>query len=72
MIDPADTAVLRSRLVALRDDALRQLIEGEHLDAGSLRLFNDAVAALAALDADANVAAESAVTSPNLRHGGEC
>ena len=44
---------LRSRLLALRADALRQLAALDHLDGGFLRLLGDANAALAALDSDA-------------------
>src|SRR5215204_4045920 len=54
-----DTAAPRDRLVALRDDALRQLAEADVIDAGLLALVAHVGAALAALDA----AQESAATS---------
>jgi|SRR5580700_6872935 hypothetical protein len=41
---------LRSRLIELCDDALRQLDEANVLDGGLLRLLGDANAALAAID----------------------
>jgi hypothetical protein len=44
---------LRSRLLVLRRDALRQLAEGETLDGGLLRLVADAGVMLAALEEEA-------------------
>jgi len=44
-----DVAVLRGRLLALRDDALRQLAATDPPDAGLLRLAADATVVLAAL-----------------------
>lgn len=49
---PDTATALRDRLLALRRDALRQLAEGDHVDAGLLRLVADAGACLAALDTD--------------------
>jgi hypothetical protein len=49
-LDP--TAVLRTRLLALRADLLRKLGEADHLDAGLLALLADTETVLAALDAE--------------------
>ena len=49
----------RARLAALRDDALRQLAEGDAIDSGLLRLFADASAALAVLNAAVDAAPQA-------------
>src|ERR1700687_3339958 len=49
MTDPV--AVLRSRLLALRDDVVRAACRAEALDGGLLRVLREVGAALAALDA---------------------
>ena len=47
MTEPADPiAVVRSRLLALRDDVVRQLAEADALDGGLLRQLADVGAAL--------------------------
>jgi hypothetical protein len=46
-------AVLRDRLLALRDDLRHRLAVAEALDAGLLRVLADAEIVLAALDRDA-------------------
>jgi hypothetical protein len=57
---------LRSRLLSLREDALRHLDEADALDGGLLRLLGDTSAALAAIDrqppADAEPAARVVVS----------
>ena len=47
----AEPSALRDRLLALRDDVLRQLAKADHLDSGLLALLGNVGAALAALDA---------------------
>jgi hypothetical protein len=44
--------VLRDRLVALRDDLRRRLVEADHLDGGLLATLADTESVLAALDRD--------------------
>jgi hypothetical protein len=54
MTEPAsDTAALRDRLLAVRDDLRHRLAVAEALDAGLLGMLADAEIVLAALDRDA-------------------
>ncbi len=55
---------LRDRLIALRDDALRQLAALDHLAAGLLRVVGDTSAALAAIE---TASAERPNVVPHLR-----
>jgi hypothetical protein len=68
MLSPATpmTDALRTRLLALRADALEQLGDGDSIDAGLLALIANAGAALDALDRvpdDAEAAARAIVTN---------
>ena len=69
MTAPDALGMLRARLLALRDDVLRQLVAADVLDAGMLRMLGEVGAALAALEAEA-VGAELA-TRAVVSDGGE-
>jgi hypothetical protein len=57
-------AALRDRLVALRDDTLRQLAAADHLDAGLVALLGNVGSALAVLDRPASPAPPAAAVVP--------
>jgi hypothetical protein len=66
-MSPDATAALRARLLALRDDALRQLAEADHLDGGLLALVGNVGAALAAIDAEPSYARARGMSTTERR-----
>jgi hypothetical protein len=52
-LPPDPMAVLRDRLLAVRDDLRQSLATADHLDAGYLRILADAAIVLQAFDAEA-------------------